>query len=275
MKRWLLPRYQGPKLAPFPFKDPVNPALTISGYLGGGLHSHVFEAELDGKKYALKLFKFFDPWATPFKAQLKLGLITLEEVASVCDPFNCECRAYGRLKEVGREDLAIECHGYICLSPEQGAELADRGYDDWCRRDRHVRKPIMGIVKELLDPRRPHFTPKHYDRMRKDVTDRNALGIVVLDIRAENYIDGRLVDLSKAYVSPHPALDWDSTIVPRDMVQEFCTRDQLCFDEMMTDWNEARPRSCSGAFYDWKQGARNVARLSRTGSGHGPINKRQ
>ena len=55
MKRWLLPRYQGPKLAPFPFKDPVNPELTISGYLGGGLHSHVFEAELDGKKYALKL----------------------------------------------------------------------------------------------------------------------------------------------------------------------------------------------------------------------------
>lgn len=94
MKRWLLPRYQGSKLAPFPFKDPVNPALTISGYLGGGLHSHVFEAELE-------------------------------------------------------------------------AELAERGCDDWCRLDRHQRKPIMGNVEELLDPRLPHFTPKHYDRIRR------------------------------------------------------------------------------------------------------------
>ena len=223
----------------------------------------------------------------------------------MCDPFNCECRSYGCLNEVGREDLAIKCYGYICLSPEQGAELADRGYDDWCRRDRHLRKPIMGIVKELLDPRRPHFTPKHYHRRRKDVTDRNAQGIVVLDIPAENDNEGRLVNLSKAYVSPHPALDWDSTIVPRDMVQEFCTGDQLCFDEMMTDWNETRPRKLfwrfflhstkmmdglrprrgtppevpvwelEGCRYDWKQGARNGARLSRTGSGHGPINKRQ
>jgi hypothetical protein len=242
--------------------------------------------------------------------QLKMGLITLEDVASVCDPFNCECRAYGRLKEVGREDLAIKSYGYICLSPEQEAELAERGCDDWCRLDRHQWKPIMGIVKELLDPRLPHFTPKHYDRIRKDVIDRNALGIVVWDIRAENYIDGRLVDLSQACVSPHPALDWDSTIVPRNMVQEWCTRDQLCFDEMMTDWNETcpgklfwrfflpstkitaglRPRQRTiprvpvwelegcrydAAFYDWKQRGRNGSRPSRTGSGHGPINKRQ
>lgn len=32
------------------------------------------------------------------------------------DPFNCECRVYGRLREEGREDLAVRAYGYLLLS---------------------------------------------------------------------------------------------------------------------------------------------------------------
>ena len=31
------------------------------------------------------------------------------------DPFNAECRAFARLKELGREDLAVRVHGYVSL----------------------------------------------------------------------------------------------------------------------------------------------------------------
>jgi hypothetical protein len=32
------------------------------------------------------------------------------------DPFSNECRAYARLKETGKEHMAIECQGYVCFS---------------------------------------------------------------------------------------------------------------------------------------------------------------
>ena len=31
------------------------------------------------------------------------------------DPFNAECRAFARLEELGREDLAVRVHGYVSL----------------------------------------------------------------------------------------------------------------------------------------------------------------
>lgn len=39
------------------------------------------------------------------------------------DPFSAECRAFGRLKETGHEDLAIGCHGYVLLDDEHERAL--------------------------------------------------------------------------------------------------------------------------------------------------------
>lgn len=37
------------------------------------------------------------------------------------DPFNCEYRAFGRLQEADREELALKCFGYLLLDEEHGA----------------------------------------------------------------------------------------------------------------------------------------------------------
>jgi hypothetical protein len=44
--------------------------------------------------------------------------MTLDDLYNYMDPFNNECRVYGRLKETNKEHLAIECHGYLIFTPE-------------------------------------------------------------------------------------------------------------------------------------------------------------
>lgn len=61
-----------------------------------------------------------------------------------------ECRAYGRLKECGREDLSIKCYGYILLEEAHEKELAELGIHDW-RRAEGSTEPIMAIVKEYIE----------------------------------------------------------------------------------------------------------------------------
>lgn len=46
-------------------------------------------------------------------------------------PFRCECRAYGRSKQEGREDLAVKSHGYLLLTREQEIKVTEAmGVDD-------------------------------------------------------------------------------------------------------------------------------------------------
>ncbi|KAL2126172.1 hypothetical protein VTI74DRAFT_1551 [Chaetomium olivicolor] len=73
------------------------------------------------------------------------------------DPFNCECRAYGRLKEEKREDLAVRALGYLLLRPQQEIDLARRvegrsppsanaatldGNNFWRRHEQHRGLPV-------------------------------------------------------------------------------------------------------------------------------------
>lgn len=39
------------------------------------------------------------------------------------DPFHCECRVYGRLKQEGREDLAVRAYGYVLLTQAQERQV--------------------------------------------------------------------------------------------------------------------------------------------------------
>lgn len=57
MPRWPLPLFKGSKLAPFAFKDEANPPVDFIRHLGGGLHSAVFEASIEGHRYAVKLLR--------------------------------------------------------------------------------------------------------------------------------------------------------------------------------------------------------------------------
>lgn len=171
------------------------------------------------------------------------GWVTIEQVIFQNDPFFSECRAYGRLKDAQSEHLAARCYGYVLLTAAQEAELDDRGCaTSWDRRDATRGRPIRGIVKEYIpDGGGPPFTFDMLPRMKRDVRDLNALGIINWDIREDNYRCGRLVDFSQARTSPHMELDLHSALVPRNVVAECCVRDQACFDDMVQLWNEEHP----------------------------------
>ena len=131
------------------------------------------------------------------------------------DPFSCECRAYGRLKEANREDLAVKAHGYLFLTPQQEAEVAQRvtreeydirsGDNFWGREEQHRNLPVRAIVKELASE--THHDPAHCRDMWADLQVLHSLGILVQDTHGGNYMDGKLVDFSRAWTMCHPSMD--------------------------------------------------------------------
>jgi hypothetical protein len=130
----------------------------------------------------------------------------------------------------------------VFLSLEQEDALAQRGFNDWGRRDATKGRPIRGIVKEYIpNAGTEPFTYEMLPRMRRDIQDLNRLGIVVWDVRTDNYRAGRLVDFSQAHTAPHIALDWNSTIYSRCHIMETCVRDQACFDAVVQEWNYNNP----------------------------------
>lgn len=134
------------------------------------------------------------------------------------DPFSCECRAYGRLKDENREDLAIRAHGYLLLTPEQEAQVMKLyryepedsegeldGDNFWGRWEMHRHLPVRAIVKDLA-PEADAFTPEHLCTMWEDLEDLHRLGILVRDIGLANYSEGKLLDFSCSWTTPHPSL---------------------------------------------------------------------
>ncbi len=122
------------------------------------------------------------------------------------DPFNCECRAYGRLKEANREDLAVKAHGYLVLTPQQEDEVARRvtgctppprasetsnlnsGSNFWARDEQHRRLPVRAIVKALAGPTPPD--PAQSRDMWTDLQALHSLGIFVQDTHGGNSLEG-------------------------------------------------------------------------------------
>lgn len=124
------------------------------------------------------------------------------------DPFSCECRVYGRLKEEGREDLAVRAHGYLLLTAEQEAQVLrhDPELDArWRRTEEFRHLPIRAIVKDLATDPEP-FTQAHLSSMWEDLEGLHRLGILVRDIGIFDYIGGKLIDFSRSWTMPHPSL---------------------------------------------------------------------
>ncbi|KAG7291064.1 hypothetical protein NEMBOFW57_001074 [Staphylotrichum longicolle] len=133
--------------------------------------------------------------------------------ADYFDPFNCECKAYGRLKQENREDLAIRAHGYLLLTPEQEAEVEKKAtgvkdpeqasWNFWGRAPEHRYLPVRAILKDLIRPQDP-FSPGHVSDMWSDLEDLHRLDIIVRDINVFNYLGGKMIDFSRAWTTPHP-----------------------------------------------------------------------
>ena len=114
----------------------------------------------------------------------------------------------------GRQDLAVQAHGYLLLAPEQESEVAKRCSNDdsadgnsfWRWMDEHYQLPVHAIVKSLADDHLP-LTPDQVGDVWKDLEDLHKLGILVRDITIGNYLGGKLVDFSRSWAVPHPSLE--------------------------------------------------------------------
>lgn len=251
-----VPDCEGPKL--HPYQPDGTPEISFLELIGQGAHGNVFKVQIDGKILALKVFKYQhvdSDWLT--MADDEWEKVDTELLTAQWHPFHAECRAYARLKEAKKEDLAIRCYGYLHLTEEQKKEVEDRfGIGSWWDDDynlfrqdpdpvvqqffqRESSRPLRATVKDFIHSDVP-FGPQHATKMLKDLRQLHRCGIVVWDVKEDAYIDGKLVDFSKAVVSPH--MKFDTRLSLRtDLDRE--ARDAVFSDlsglyVMFKDWNE-------------------------------------
>lgn len=177
------------------------------------------------------------------------------------EPFSAECRAFGRLKEAGHEELVVKCFGYLLLDEKHERammsqfNLKDTDFngtdetpgDDY--RQRFLGKgdrlpPIRSIVKEL-GQNDDRLRNRDARRILRDVVKLQQLGIVCLDVAHRQLINGKLADLSTAVTTPHylinPELRAPLTpelisAVEYDTFQ-LSMMDYWYFDDMVQEWN--------------------------------------
>lgn len=156
-------------------------------------------------------------------------------------PFYSECRAYGRLKELNKEHLAARCYGYLLFNADQEEALQDKlGPFQWKNEEVMADRdgsPLQVLVKEFI-PGKVHFEFKDARRMARNLKALHRIGILVMDIKEDAYLNGILVDFSHARTIPHvkfdPALGFD----PYTEGQKSIWADLGNLDEVFEDWND-------------------------------------
>ncbi|RBR11252.1 uncharacterized protein FIESC28_09136 [Fusarium coffeatum] len=281
-----LPDCEGPKLECF-IDDITTCDLKILGMLGTGGHSQVWKAEINGKVYAIKTFVYqptqdpcfmLDPIDNDIRYEYDEGFCpkpssditqaTIDSLRLHATTFYNECRVFGRLKELGREHIAVKAYGYLQfdLSDEKvqrhflpfgnGARqrLALSGNKEPSDEDviRHfmehddLGKPMMGIVKEWVDSIEGQDAWLSYDRdmvkryighmprLLRNLKELHKSGIVVRDLAGRQYLDGQLVDFSSAWTIPH-IFGPESGVRPRWTFEGIAAYDLTCFQSMLDE----------------------------------------
>ncbi|KAF5241773.1 hypothetical protein FANTH_8989 [Fusarium anthophilum] len=270
-----LPDCEGPKLECFT-DDLTKHNFKFLEILGSGCHSTVVKAEIDGKIYAVKLFFPFYEDKPEFRmAPINNLLVNREEderltISNMSQhavdslrlhstSFNNECRAYGRLKELGCEHLAVKVHGYLRLYLPQIDEHIQgmirrtmpgtqyTTFDVMEMDDAEADLPIMAIVKDWIpDHRKPtgertreaeQRRINYLPRMLRDLRQLHKCGIVVRDLKCVQYLEGHLCDFSHAWTIPH-ILGPEGGILSRWSFLSMAAWDLKCFHEMAHAMNE-------------------------------------
>lgn len=177
------------------------------------------------------------------------------------NPFNAECRAFGRLKEMGCEDAAVRVYGYVDIDMTEAVEQKIRDampgcFDDprsahfiesvdvmLCRvgPDWNAGLPTMAIVKDWVEAA-PDFRTdmiaqgKSFRRILQNLHKLHRCGIVVRDISDAQFVNGVLVDLSHARTTPH-VFGPDSGIRPAWEWASMAAYDLYSLQEMIDWWN--------------------------------------
>ncbi|KAH6969199.1 kinetochore Sim4 complex subunit FTA2-domain-containing protein [Fusarium avenaceum] len=277
-----LPPCPGPKLEAFT-DDITKHNLKIIQEVGAGCHSAVWRVELDGKLYAIKIFNHGGTLSTeynpggyfcegyhfeePPQPSESLPQSAIDSLLLDSSSFYNECRVFGRLKELGREDLAIKVYGYIRLDLQDkrvrqpfvdyynsfksvfgdkaSGENAEKFEKEFIERMVHQAPydiPAFGIVKEFI-PEPPMVlshkasrqrTVKQLPRLLKNLHNIHKAGIVIQDLKPCQYIDGHLTDFSHAWTIPH-TYGPEGGLRPRWMFESMAAWDLHCFQEMIDE----------------------------------------
>jgi kinetochore complex Sim4 subunit Fta2 len=162
-----------------------------------------------------------------------------KEIEQVSDPFNAECRAYNKIasSKPRKKPIAVACYGYITISSEDEAQLAQKfRVGDWNRTEEEYmlspakRTPLRALVKELVISD-PELTDPVIKSMIRELKALNSLGIYVRDISIHNYKGGHVVDFSSSFTRPH--FNLRRTIRPAWRITQFTEGDLHQFDEMI------------------------------------------
>jgi hypothetical protein len=131
----------------------------------------------------------------------------------------------------------------VLLDSTTEAKLAELGLSNWQRHDAVKQHPLRCIAKELIvaDPSTPAFRYEMLPQIRKDLQELHARGIIVWNLRSDNFMNGKVVDLSQAKTVPHLELSWDDNPMSRDWAIDSCAGDYNGFDAMIYEWNDAHP----------------------------------
>lgn len=168
----------------------------------------------------------------------------LDIAAYYTDPFYAECRAYGRIHEslAKRPPLdraAVPCHGFFFLKQKDYQALVDQNIDMDLGENQanslYQLKAIGGfrpraIVKDLASSE-SGVSEKTLARVLKRVIALNRHEIYNMDIRLDNFRDGKLVDFGSSWTEPHDLMN-----AQRPGVVNSCrTADRVMFDQMVMD----------------------------------------
>ncbi|KAM0382548.1 hypothetical protein ACHAO7_004900 [Fusarium culmorum] len=215
-----LPACEGPSLAAFPY-DIISDDFDFIEVLDcDARHGAIIKTKWEGRLYAIKMFI---SEGTPL---INYDNTYSPETPDLCcqafdwhfTPFEKECRAFGRLKEVGCEHLAVKVHGYVRVTSDEikqklGSERHRMRFHSMA--SRNARNQMMGIVKDWVEMEayeienlRPLYDRLHQifhiPQMIENIHEMHKHGIVVRDLRSDQYVNGVLVDLSCSATAPHP-----------------------------------------------------------------------
>lgn len=210
-------------------------------------------------------FKFFDPVSTEYFWGPLMGEDTpLDTAAFYTDPFYAECRAYGRIHEAVKRkklnvDAAVPCHGYLFLQAKDQKFLHDQKVDlglgmvnlDYQRATFGGCKP-RAIVKDIASWD-TGVNSNSLGKLLRNLTKLNKQGVYNMDIRRDNYRDGKIVDFGSSWTEPHSLLD------ACNGRQAYASRvaDRAMFDQMVRDENIANPRAVK-AVHMMKRRSQNI-----------------
>ncbi|KAF5621031.1 hypothetical protein F25303_12378 [Fusarium sp. NRRL 25303] len=212
-KPWL-PQDIGPKLHPFDGNLMDSSVIFLKALDVNSAHGIVVKAQIGRHLYAIKFF------TTPQEDINTRDIYGHRGSWSCCDgfdwyfsPFENECRTFGRLKEERAESIAVKVYGWVALTARQiRRKLAAAGAQ---KLNGFPPGLLYGIVEDWVEMTPYHDSKqrdmydqmvavKYFARMLKDLHELHFLGIVVRDLKPDQYIDGILIDLSLASTVPHP-----------------------------------------------------------------------